>query len=164
MPLEQLDWEAPGRTLVGSYPLRVAQTTDNSSGYLRVELYPYSDTSEIIHYIYWDYPSTLSITSTIPLQIDPYILKEGALIDLYRYMKSRAYRGGRIDEGNSWRNDEMTQETRWKDHIQDAIRTNQGADDATLILNSAPGAGIRSGDIRDAHDYVLHNWSWPSLS
>jgi hypothetical protein len=55
----------------------------------------------------------------------------------------------------------MTAETRWKGYIQDAIRVDRGVDDATFILTTYPGASIRSGDIRNAQDYVLNEWSWP---
>ncbi len=161
VPLEQLDAEYPGRILSSSYPLIVAQAPRSSDGYLRVELYPYAKNSEIVHYVYWDLPSTLTITTTIPQEIDPYVLKEGALIDMYRFLKAKAYNANQIDKGNSWRNDEMVQQTIWKKVIQEAARTDQAVDDATFILNTMVGSGARAGDIKNARDYVYNEWSWP---
>lgn len=160
MHLDELNREAPGRILTDSYPLAVADHGVDSSNVRQVEFYPYSNESEIVHYIYWDIPDALTMTTTIPKQIDGYILKEGALIDMYRYLKAKAYKDGKVDEGNSWRNDEHVQETKWERRIQEAIMADRGIDDISLILEWT-GGSIRAGDIRNAHDYVLQNWSYP---
>jgi len=160
IPLEQLDREAPGRILTSQYPTTVAQIGVDSNGYVMVEFYPYSANSEIIHYVYWDLPTELAISSTIPPQIDPYILKEGALIDAYRYMKSKARMKGDHEGANSWRNDEFAQATVYERRIKEAVRTDQGSDDRTFIL-SMYGGHRRTGDIVTARDHVLSNWSYP---
>lgn len=160
IPLEELDREAPGRVLTDHYPRRVAQIGVDSNNYLRVEFYPYSSKSEIVHYVYWDLPTELTITSTIPAQIDPYILKEGALIDAYRFLKAKARMNGEMDIANSWRNDEFAQETRWENRIQEAVQTDQGADDKSFIL-SMFGERYKFGDIVTARDHILSNWSYP---
>lgn len=159
--IEAMDRSAPGRVLVGSYPVQVAQIGIDSNNYLMVEFYPYPNESEIVHYVYWDIPSTLSITTTIPPQIDPYILKEGVLIDLYRYLASRAAKAGNVEAAAYYRNDYRAQETRWEDRIQEAANTDQGMDDKAFIL-TALGGRIRTGDIRTAHDIVLDRWQWPN--
>jgi len=159
--LDALNRIAPGRILTNSYPKIVAEYGVSSANVRQVEFYPYSDKSEIVHYVYWETRSTdFAMTTTIPAMIDGYILKEGALIDLYRYLKAKAYREGRIDEGNSWRNDEHAQETKWENRIREAIAADRGIDDISFILEWTGGA-IRSGDITNAHDYVLQNWSYP---
>lgn len=160
--LDQLNREAPGRVLSGSYPVRVAQIGVDSNGYLMVEFYPYCKDSEIIHYVYWDLPSDLAATTTIPAQIDANVLREGALIDLYRYLKSKAYDEGKVDVGNSWRNDEMAQRTFWRNYLKDAARADQGADDASFILTHFGYGQPRSKDITNARDIVLDRWSWPA--
>jgi hypothetical protein len=160
VPLEQLDREAPGRILTDQYPRTVTEVGVDSNGYTQVEFYPYSSTSEIVHYVYWDLPTALVLTSTIPQKIDPYILKEGALIDAYRYLKAKARMAGDNDAANSWGNDEQRQTTRWENYIREAQRTDQGADDKTFILSMFGGSrGQR--DITTAHDHVLTNWSYP---
>lgn len=157
--LDELGLEAPGRYLVGSYPALVAQVGVDTSNYLKVEVYPPPENTEIIHYIFWDLPTTLTISSTIPLQIDPYVLKEGVLIDAYRYEKARALRRGNVDQAGIWRNDEKAQETIWKRAMQDAARTDRGVDDITLILGlRGPTGGYEQ---RTAHD-IVHDRTWGS--
>ena len=53
----------------------VSHVKINARNYIEVEIYPPSDESEITHYVYWDLPSALTISSTIPAQIDAYVLK-----------------------------------------------------------------------------------------
>jgi hypothetical protein len=142
----------------------VSQLGTDSSGDLQVEFYPYADDSEIIHYVYWNMPSTLSITTTIPPQIDPQVLREGALIDLYRFMKAKALSMGQVDVAALLRNDEQAQMTRWERIIQEARRADRGIDDTAFILKHYGndwGRGIR-GDITDARDEIFYraNRSW----
>jgi hypothetical protein len=158
--LEELDRMAPGRILTSQFPSTVAQIGVDSNFYIQVEFYPYSAKSEIVHYVYWDLPTALTIASTIPAQVDPYVLKEGALIDAYRFLKSKARMSGQTDAANSWGNDEQRQQTRWERNIIEAIRTDQGSDDKTFILSMYGGQrGI--GDIVTARDHILSNWSYP---
>ena len=157
---DQIDMIAPGRALVGNIPHYVAQVGVDSNNYLMVEVYPPPEESEIIHYVYWQLPTALTISSTIPAVIDPYTLKEGVLIDLYRYEKAKSIRAGNIDQAGFWRNEEKAQGTIWERRIKDAIRTSRGADDITFILKSfADSYGYRTRDQRTARDYVYDNWS-----
>jgi len=158
VPLEQLDREAPGRILTDQFPQTVATVGVGSNGYPTVEFYPYSASSEIVHYVYWAIPTALTLASTIPAQIDPYVLKEGALIDAYRFLKSKARQAGQFDAANSWGNDEQRQQTRWERNIQEAQRTDQGADDKSFILTMYGSSGGFRG-IATAHDHVYANWS-----
>lgn len=155
---DELNTLSPGRTNYSSFPVLVAQEGVDSDGSLMVEFYPYSQESEIIHYAYWKIPDTLIITSEIPPQIDPYILKEGALIDLYRYLKSQSYAAGNVDVGNSWRNDEHAQETKFERRIQEAVKTDRGVDDLSFILARFGTSGHRSRDITSARDIVYNRW------
>lgn len=157
--LDVLNLMFPGRTLAGNIPTHVAQVGVDSDSYLMYEIYPPPDTSEIIHYIFWNLPTTLTISSTIPPVIEPYTLKEGVLIDLYRYEKSKAIRMGNIEQAAVWRNDEMKQETKWEKVIRDAIRTSRGSDDLTMILNMYPDLPTGRGEQRTARDYVYDNWN-----
>lgn len=157
--LDQLDMDAPGRYLVGSYPNAVAQVGVDTNNYLKVEVYPPPENTEIIHYVFWDLPTTLTISSTIPLQVDPYVLKEGVLIDAYRYEKARALRRGNVDQAGIWRNDEKAQETTWRRAMQDAARTDRGVDDITLLLSL--GRPVGGYEQRTAHDMV-YDRTWGS--
>ena len=159
--LSEFDLEAPGRLIVGSFPETVSQLGTDSSGAIQVEFYPYNDTSEIVHYVYWDMPATLGITTTIPPQIDPGVLKEGALIDLYRYMKARALDKGNTEAAAVYRNDEQAQRIIWDRYIGEAAKADRGIDDVSFIL-AAVGRRIQTGDIRTARDEIYYraNRAW----
>ncbi len=160
--LGQMDRDAPGRMIVGAFPTQVSQMGTDSSGDLQVEFYPYSDVSEIVHYVYWGMPAELAITTTIPSQIDPQVLKEGALIDLYRYLKAKAISVGQIDAAALLRNDEQAQHTRWERYMQEAKRADRGIDDTSFILKHDGGERGLTGDITDARDEIFYraNRSW----
>ena len=161
--IDALDREAPGRTIVGAYPDTMCQVGVDSSGAIQVEFYPYNDTSEIIHYVYWDLPTTLAITTTIPPQIEPHMLKEGALIDLYRYMMARALDRNQVEQAAVYRNEMRSQMTSWEKYIMTAQRTDRGVDDTTLILSHiGRDSRYMGSDIRNARDevYIRGNRSW----
>ena len=92
--LDELDILAPGRTLAGHFPSYSAEVGVDSNGYRMYEIYPPPVNSEILNYIYWKLPTALTISSTIPQVIDAYTLKEGALIDMYRFKKVRGAQEG----------------------------------------------------------------------
>jgi len=160
---DALNRESPGRTIVGHYPDTMVQVGTDSSNHLSVEFYPYNDESEIVHYVYWDMPTTLATTTTIPPQVDAHILKEGALIDLYRYMKANALDKGNVEAAAVYRNDEHAQRTVWENYIKQAQRADRGVDDLTLMLTAVGRAGPPQGeDIRNARDQIYYrgNRSW----
>jgi hypothetical protein len=146
IPYDVFTMRVPDRTLVSGTPTTVAQVGVDSSGVVIVELYPYPSESEIVHYSYWSLPTALTVSSTIPPQVDAYVLKEGALIDAFRWKMSQAASG---EEMSLWRNESRAQETKWNQYIMDAIRADQAADDVTIMLDTMSGAA-ESGDIRDA--------------
>jgi hypothetical protein len=151
--MDKLDRQAPGRSLITGIPAIVAHAGVDSTGDLLVEVYPYCTAKEILHYVYWDMPTTLDTTTTIPTQIDPYVLKEGVLIDLYRYLKGRALNANKIEAAAVYRNDEHAQRTVWERIIQEAVRTDRGVDDTTMILEYFGGV-VGAGEIRNAHDEI----------
>jgi len=134
--LQHLDAIAPRRTLVGSPPAYVAQKGTNSSGALVIEIYPFQSTPELLHYVYWDLPTTLDVNTTIPPQIDPYILKEGAYIDYCRYQMALKDRAGKLEATAFWRNEFRAAETRFDAMIRDAVRTDRGDSDAAILQRS----------------------------
>ena len=161
--IDHLDRDAPGRTIVGAYPDTMVQMGVDSSNTLQVEFYPYNDDSEIVHYVYWDMPATLDITSTVPPQMDPQILREGALIDLYRYMMANALDLGRNEQAAILRNEMRSQMTSWENYIRNAQRADRGVDDTTLILSHIGRDSRYMGmDVRNARDevFIRGNRSW----
>lgn len=161
LSLTELDIVAPGRILVGVPPRYLALVGVDTSNNLMAEVYPPPAESEILHYIYYNIPSALTLASTIPPQIDPYTLKEGVLSDLYRLEKTRALRKGNVEAAALWRNEEKAQMTIWTKAIADAIRSDRGTDDITFILQTTPRHDRRSRDIRIARDQVYYDWNYP---
>ncbi len=159
--IAKLNRDAPDRTPTGSIPFYVADAGLNSSGERWVEIYPYPTDSEIIHYVYWTMPTSIAAaTTTISKVVDPYILKEGALIDLYRYMKADALMKGNVEAAAVFRNDEHAQRTVWKNYIKEARRADRAMDDTSFILVGLEER-MRTRDIMNARDIVLDRWNWP---
>lgn len=159
---ESLDIIAPGRMHVGGYPWKVAQIgIDATNSYLMVEIYPPPTYSEIIHYIYWTLPSTLTMGSTIPPQIDDRTLKEGALVDVYRFAKVVAIEKGNVEAAGMYGNWEARQRTTWDKAITDAKRSDRGVDDTTMILQLHKGSsgGSRDRDVRTARGDIIAGWA-----
>lgn len=161
LPLETLDVLAPGRTLAGNYPRIVSQIGTDSNGYVMVEVYPPPQDSEIIHYVHWVLPTALTLSSTIPPQIDSQVLKEGATIDLMRYEMAKSIRLGNVEAAALWRNESRTQETRWEKFVRAAIRADKGVDDITMILTMFGSQRYDGYEQRTARDIVLDRWSRP---
>ncbi len=160
--LDEMNLHYPGRVIVGSYPLAVCQAGVDTSGILMVEVYPPPEDSEILHYIYWDLPTALTISSTIPPQVEASTLKEGALIDYYRFKMAKAMDAAQADIAATWRNEMNAQEVKWDRRKSIASRADRGVDDVTLILQYFGGSGGDGYDPRTAHDMVRDRWTWPS--
>lgn len=156
------DRTAPERMLTSDGPWFVAEATNQpadtlnlgTAGAKRVELYPYSLTEETVYYVFWAIPDALALTDTLPQEIDPYVLREGVLIDIFRYRASQAANAGRIEEAGYWRNESRAQSTSWEDQIREAAKADRGMDDVSFILHTS-GLGTTWGrDIVNARDFV----------
>ena len=101
-------------------------------------------------------PPELARDSLIPIGIDSYVLREGALIDIMRYESAKAMQAGNVEAAAFWRNEYRAQSTSWERNILEAARTDKGSDDMTMILESH---GIRQDvDIRTAREHVIATW------
>lgn len=157
---EVLNMEAPGRQNISGGPTVVAEAPQLPDGRKRVEFYPYSTISESYAYIYYRSVGTLTYTDSLPASVPVYALIEGASIDLYRYLMAKAAHAKNMDLAAFWRNEMNTRETKWKDHLVDAIGADRGEDDASFILRSL-GPMVGPADIVTARDHVYAGWNWP---
>lgn len=155
--LDEMNVRYPGRRITGRYPACIAQIGVDSNNYVEVEVYPPPSETEILHYVFWNLPTALAITSTIPTQVDAHWLKEGVLIDLYRFEKFAAIRAGDLEAAAIFRNDERAQSTIWERIIGQVKRDDRGMDDTSFILKHF-GARTHTREQRTAHDYVIDNW------
>lgn len=149
----ELDVSYPGRIITSGYPIAIAQVGNNTStGAIRIELYPPGN-GNLIKYNYWAIPSNLSLGDSIPTIIDAYVLKEGAMVDVYRAAKFDQIKSGSVDAAAVFANEEAKQRTIWKAIMRDALRTNRGISDVSMRISSSMG-GNRS--VATARDHVWY--------
>lgn len=158
---DEMDYRFPGRLHTGIYPSFVSHVGFTAADIMEVEVYPPPVTSEILHYVYYNFAPTLTIASSIPAELDTFLLKEGVLVDLYRYLAARAAQSGKIEVAAYWRNEARAQETAWSDKKK-SVKLTRGVDDLAFVLERFGGAGLPPYDQRTAHDIVLDRWNWPA--
>lgn len=160
MSIAEIDHDEPERMLVGTQggPVVWVEQAVDTDGTKRVEFYPYSGQNELIRYVYWAIPPELGFSDPLPPQIDPHVLIEGALIDAMRYEAAKAIRAGQADMAGYWTNSYRAQATAWEKQVIEAIRSDLGVDDVTMILQLPRNSVVRRGDISTAHDIVLERW------
>lgn len=151
--MEKLNTLATFRPLVGNGGPEWVADGPEIDGIKTVELYPYSTTSEALFYVYWKDVPSISITEELPSSIKEYAMKEGALIDCYRYLMNQYLKKSAVDVAGFYRNEMRAQETKWDDYLMELIQADQGEDDGQFILRML-GNSPAIGDIRTARDLV----------
>lgn len=171
-PGDQFNEQYPSRPLVGAFPWcwteapRFIGALDispilGSSGQKFVEIYPYSNIAETFGYIYWNVPTSFAVTDSLPPEIDEYVLREGVLIDVYRYKQEQALKDAtKVQLGEVYANLVSRQMAVWEKVIQQAMVTD------ALYHNEVPvevdmfsDSGEYSGDITTAHDWIMSGWT-----
>ena len=153
---QDFDRTAPERFLTADGPWFVAEATNNpTTGGKRVELYPYNTIETTIYYTFWAIPAAFTLATVLPQEIDAYVLREGVLIDVYRYRASQAVNAGKIDAAGYWRNEMRSQMTSWAVQIQDATKADRGQDDVSFIYNYLGLASQQMRDIQNARDQIF---------
>lgn len=155
--MQELDETFPSRPRVGFGADNCAEGPELPDGTKTVEFYPYSSTSESYFYVYWQEVPQYGLTDVLPKRIAPFILKEGALIDMFRYKAAQCANDNKENLAAYWRNESRAQETKWKEYIRDAIHADRGDDDTTFLLKH-PGIQSLSFDITNARESVLSQW------
>ena len=161
------------RQLVGAFPWcwceapRYIEDLDISTalgttGQKLIEVYPPSSIAENYVYSYWGVPPVLTLISTLPPEIDEYILREGVLIDVFRYKSEQAANATppQVEIAGFYANKESRQRTIWEEKIQEA----QVADAAyhneiTVTLDALRYADDGDSDIVNAHQDVMYGWT-----
>jgi hypothetical protein len=140
----ELTMTDPARADIGPDPAVWSEVgMDVATGARQIEFYPYPDHAVLVGYAYWEDPPLLAHTDQTPFHIDPYLLKEGCMIDIMRYEMAKAAQAGDVNAAGFWRNESRAQETMWERHIQDAIKADTGASDVAAILQLG-GSGNNS--------------------
>ncbi len=150
-----LDSMAPDRHTVGAWPLYVSEAESHpETGLPRVEIYPYSDLVEEIHYLYWPRPKELAWDEPLPQWLDLEAFREGVLIDVYRYKAAKAADGLQIEVAAYWRNEYRAQMTTWKDALLRIYAAALSNDDQQFVMQRGHQGALSDLDISTARDYV----------
>jgi hypothetical protein len=157
-PLAALDYQAPSRPLVGPWPLTWTQVESLADGTIQIEFYPISSQIETVSYVYWAVPPELAMDAEVPSTIDAGVLVEGALHDAMRYNAAKAANAGNIEAAGYWRNEYRAQNLVWERRILEAIRTDRGLDDVTLILQMQNAYYGVPQDLMTARDHIWYGW------
>ena len=157
MGLAELEITYPGRHQAQMYPTCWAQQGVDDDGTVTVEIYPPPRETELIKYTYWEIPNRLGFLDTIPNQIDPYVLKEGVLIDFYRHLMVLNLQNGSVEVGSLYMKAEMDQQKIWNRAILDAVKTQKAANDVSFALKYWKDSSIR--DIKTARDQIYSTWT-----
>jgi hypothetical protein len=147
----EMEVRAPARIPVRSGPLWLAEV-GAYEGHKIFETYPYSDEDEHVEVAGYVAPPQLALRELIPESIDPYVLREGAIIDVMRWEAGRAARAGQVDAAAYWRNEYRAQETRWMEFKRHAYKTDTAIDDVAFVVPMRGRTGSR--EIATARDEI----------
>ena len=152
-----LDLMLSSRYEINSIPKYVSEVEPDENNVRRVEIYPYPQNDEIIHYVYWKRPPVLMYNDFIPGDIDTEALREGVLVDMYRNLASKSMMKGDIQAAGFWRNESRAQDTVWRNvHKPRLMQQDDGLDDLEFMLMRNPAHPRRMEDrvIGTAYDQV----------
>lgn len=161
----------PSRTLVGAFPWcwteapRYVDSLDistvlGSTGQKFIEVYPPSNQQETYGYIYWNVPQSFAVTDTLPPEIDEWVLREGVLVDVYRYKSEQWAMKGNDTMATFYANKESRQRTVWEAAIQQAQITDALYHPQVPVeIDMFSDSGEYSGDIINAHDWIVSEWT-----
>ena len=149
-----LHQRAPERQYLAGGPVVVSEVGQQEDGTRRVEIYPYSATPEVIHFLYWQAPPVRwAPEDPLPGALDVFHLKEGVLIDVYRYEAAQAAKAGKLELAAYYRNELRAQETKWERIKPQIVMADSGIDDHTFFWASVDA--YPQGEIATARDEFL---------
>lgn len=169
MPWHRFQTTYPSRQLVGAYPWAYTEAPHNDgvnptdpTRRKYIEVYPPSSIEEVYTYTSWAIPDKLELEDYLPPEVDGYVLREGGLIDHYRYQAEMAIQGGKVDVAGYYANMAARQMTIWEDKIQQSILADSaGRQDVSLewaAYGLATDGSDMDTDIVNAHQDII--WSW----
>lgn len=146
MSFDQLNLFQPERLIVsGAGPEIVSEFNSSATGERVVEFYPYSITTEMVRYSYFADPEELESGTPVPQAIKPDDLREGVLIDIFRFAAAKAAGAGSIDLAAFYRNESRVQETKWDKIMSKMVTADRAAEDLSMLLHTR-GTPTHPGD------------------
>jgi len=103
-----------------------------------MEFYPYPTDHDTVLYSYYKRTPDWKPGMRIPAEIDLEALKQGVLIDVYRFEMAQALRENRVDAAAVWGNHLRSQETVWENRVQEILRAERTTyeDDLEMLLHT----------------------------
>ena len=142
--LAVFDINYPDRPTIGTGPDFWAEAGRGSNDRIQVEFYPYSALAETVNYVYWDKPTALVLATEIPAGVPEYVLTEGVLINLYRYLSSQEANRGNAQQAEFWANESRRQATSWERQVLEAAKADRPVDDITFLLQHLGQVGSQT--------------------
>jgi hypothetical protein len=146
--LQELDMWEPQRNEIGNGIRYVSEVGYSDAGATQgqrlYEFYPYPVDAQLISFTYFAEPEEFTEASWIPDVVDPGMLKEGAMIDAFRFAMSKALKEGKVDIAAVWRNEMRAQETSWERRLAEAAEADRGSVESSFVLLLG-GDGARNG-------------------
>lgn len=142
----EMDLSYADRWGLSTYPVMAAEVGIDAtvSPTVRLfEFFPYPREDCLVSYTYHESAGTLTMADNLPDFLDTGLLKEGVMIDLYRFEMGRALKEGRTNEAGFWRNELRAQETTWERRLREVPMNSGATDTGTFILRT--GRGGRRG-------------------
>lgn len=144
--LEELDEFFPTRAAQAGGPRVWSEIGLNAGATARkIEVYPAAaaNPSENLVYTYWQDPANLDLFDSLPLFIEEHQLREGVLVDAYRFELSRATQRGDANAMQILQNQYERQRGVWEMTVLDAIAGDRGESDDSFLLRQLERAGIQ---------------------
>jgi hypothetical protein len=156
--LFELNQAWPSRPQVGVGPRLVAEVGLDAAGNRLLEVYPYSQQAETYEVVVTPAAEVLGPTDALPTAIEPMLLKQGVLIDAYRYEMAKALQARDLQGASLWGAELRRQESTWEQAIAHLIEQDRATADMTLLLR--PGGTVPSDDplVATARDDVWLRW------
>ena len=171
LPFEQFQSQHPARPLVAAFPWCWTEASRYISGFdistvlgvtgqKLIEIYPPSNIDETYGYVGWPVPASFAITATLPPEIDEHILREGILVDVWRYKSEQAAAKGNVELAGYYANRESRQRTIWEGCIQQALVADAlYHNNVALEIDMFSDCGEWTGAIETAHQWIVSEWT-----
>jgi hypothetical protein len=164
LSLNSMNFLYPERIYVGGAgPEVFCEVGDAPDGRRLMEFYPYTSATEQLLYTYYAKSPDLRPGDPLPDNLDPEALKQGVLIDLYRWEMAKAMRDNKVDAAGLWGNMMSRQGAVWERRIEELLRADRSVDDVDYILHAlGPPVAGESAWIRTAGaDALSRLTNWP---
>lgn len=133
---EGIDMMIPSRYSTNDVPQYVNEVEPDVDGVKRVEIYPYTNSVELIGYVYWREPYDLGLHDQLPAFIDIESFREGVMVDVMRHKMFMLMEDGKERASELMRNEYQAAMTRWQNtHRVRVLSQDDALDDLEFTVS-----------------------------